>query len=181
MSNATRTCVVDGCERTNHAQGVCNTHYLRMKRAGEVQSLPVLSVAERLAAGLERKPNGCLEWVGLVNDQGYGLIKVDGKTLKTHRLAWGLAHPDEPPPPVVRHFVCDNPPCCDTEHLRRGTKADNNADMWAKGRGRMLTANLNSQKTHCPQGHPYDDANTVVRPNGGRRCRACHRTAEAAR
>lgn len=32
-------------------------------------------------------------------------------------------------------------------------------------------------KTHCPQGHPYDKANTKIipsRPNA-RYCRACHR------
>ena len=28
-------------------------------------------------------------------------------------------------------------------------------------------------KTHCPQGHPYDEVNTVVRANGHRQCRIC--------
>ena len=30
-------------------------------------------------------------------------------------------------------------------------------------------------KTHCPQGHPYDQANTYVGPRGDRQCRACGR------
>jgi hypothetical protein len=33
--------------------------------------------------------------------------------------------------------------------------------------------------THCPQGHPYDDENTLTRRNGHRKCRECGR--EAAR
>lgn len=37
----------------------------------------------------------------------------------------------------------------------------------------------NSSKTHCPQGHPYDDENTIKyrKPNGkfSRHCRACER------
>lgn len=30
-------------------------------------------------------------------------------------------------------------------------------------------------KTHCPQGHPYDEVNTYVTPRGSRTCRACQR------
>lgn len=31
--------------------------------------------------------------------------------------------------------------------------------------------------THCPRGHAYDDANTYVRAEGWRQCRACNREA----
>jgi len=30
-------------------------------------------------------------------------------------------------------------------------------------------------KSHCPAGHPYDEANTYVNPRGGRSCRICRR------
>lgn len=30
-------------------------------------------------------------------------------------------------------------------------------------------------KTHCPAGHPYDEANTLVYADGRRRCRTCRR------
>jgi hypothetical protein len=39
-----------------------------------------------------------------------------------------------------------------------------------------ISANGSSRKTHCPQGHPYDDVNTRVRPRGDgytRTCRLC--------
>ena len=29
------------------------------------------------------------------------------------------------------------------------------------------------KKTHCPQGHPYDDENTRFTTSGGRRCKIC--------
>lgn len=33
-------------------------------------------------------------------------------------------------------------------------------------------------KTHCPNGHPYDEENTIVFPSDGRRrCRTCRREA----
>ena len=31
------------------------------------------------------------------------------------------------------------------------------------------------ERTHCPKGHPYDDANTYLTSNGGRGCRECRR------
>lgn len=36
-------------------------------------------------------------------------------------------------------------------------------------------ASAQSARTHCPQGHPYDEANTMVRGNGRRVCRTCAR------
>ena len=176
----TRTCSVDGCDRPHLARGLCNLHYQRARTSGEVVNL---TLADRLAAGFERKPNGCLEWTGYTDANGYGRIGggVTGSSILTHRLAWGLAHPGEPMPPVVRHFICDNPPCGDPAHLRPGTKAENSADMVDKGRGHGAQVNQNSQKTHCPQRHEYTEANTYVTPAGTRRCQTCHRTLEAAR
>lgn len=36
-------------------------------------------------------------------------------------------------------------------------------------------ASAQSARTHCPQGHPYDDANTMIRGNGRRVCKTCQR------
>ena len=96
---------------------------------------------ERLAAGLERKPNGCLEWTGGRMTKGYGRISVNGKRILTHRLAWILTNGPILNDLWVLHH-CDNPPCCQTEptegypngHLFLGSSLDNNADMTAKGR-----------------------------------------------
>lgn len=133
--NDTR-CSVDGCDRQIHCRGLCDTHYRGMRRRGELELLPILSVGERLAVGLVRALNGCLEWTGATNPAGYGLINVDGKAVLTHRLAWTLANgPILDGLHVLHH--CDNPPCGETEtHLFLGTDADNRADMAAKGRGR---------------------------------------------
>jgi hypothetical protein len=35
-------------------------------------------------------------------------------------------------------------------------------------------------RTHCPAGHPYDEANTYVDKKGRRSCRACTRAAQQA-
>jgi hypothetical protein len=49
-----------------------------------------------------------------------------------------------------------------------------------------VTAEENTRRgaeaiTHCPQGHPYDEANTRRRPRGSRECRACGRARDRAR
>jgi hypothetical protein len=39
--------------------------------------------------------------------------------------------------------------------------------------GRWKLARRNSEKTHCPQGHPYSGENLRIGSNGGRTCRIC--------
>lgn len=87
-----------------------------------------------LQARLEDKPNGCREWTGPRRPDGYGVLgKVNGKTYATHRLAYTLFVGPIPPGASVLH-KCDNPPCCNEEHLFTGTKAENNKDRDLKGR-----------------------------------------------
>jgi hypothetical protein len=176
---ATQICTVDGCERAGQMRrGMCEIHYRRLSRQGGIDSRP--SPAERLAAGLVRMPNGCLEWTGHKVPKGYGQIGYDSKVVSTHRLAWELVNGPIPDGLNVLHH-CDNPPCCETQptegypdgHLFLGTKADNNADMRAKGRARGNT----TRKTHCPANHHYDEANTYIDKNGYQHCRTCHRDA----
>lgn len=39
-------------------------------------------------------------------------------------------------------------------------------------------AHHNASKTHCPQGHPYDEHNTYkLKGRNARRCKACRRAA----
>jgi hypothetical protein len=47
-------------------------------------------------------------------------------------------------------------------------------------RGNTLAA-ANAAKTQCPKGHPYDEANTFVTPEGWRVCRTCLRRRWAAK
>jgi hypothetical protein len=44
----------------------------------------------------------------------------------------------------------------------------------ARWKARPLKGHRNAAKTHCPKGHPFDEANTY-RHGGARWCRACRR------
>lgn len=64
---------------------------------------------------------------------------------------------------------------------------DSNVYRWGNGKRRCAACRserhegpANASKTHCPQGHPYDEANTYVR-DGRRNCRACSKARSAAR
>lgn len=75
----------------------------------------------------------CWEWQGPRTDRGYGTASLDRRTWRAHRLAVVFSGRDLPDGLVVMHS-CDNPPCCNPEHLIVGTFADNNADMMSKSR-----------------------------------------------
>jgi hypothetical protein len=105
---------------------------------------------------------------------GYGQLWADGVTYKAHRLVWEYTYGPIPPGLHVLHH-CDNPSCCNPEHLFIGTDLDNNQDMVAKGR------HGNLRKTHCPQNHLYSGDNLYIRPSGRRGCRQCIREERARR
>jgi hypothetical protein len=77
--------------------------------------------------------DGCWEWNGYRNADGYGLTKHNGKTSLAHRVAYILTKGPIPEGLGILHR-CDNPPCCNPEHLFTGTQKDNYADARGKDR-----------------------------------------------
>lgn len=75
----------------------------------------------------------CWEWGGSKTFTGYGRVWIDGKHVYAHRLAWELTNGEIPKGMHICHR-CDNPPCCNPEHLFLGTDADNTTDKMQKGR-----------------------------------------------
>ena len=129
-------------------------------------------VIARLNARIKHDPDaGCLTWTGYRNPKGYGTINVAGTPVYAHRLSWENANGPIPEGKCILH-KCDNPPCCNPDHLFLGTRAENNADMVAKGRARQGASQ--AAKTHCKRGHAFTADNTRVY-RGKRHCRACER------
>lgn len=112
----------------NPGKGIDMTHSRRPKALVATEGL-----ADRLLARGVRAPNGCLEWSGSRDSFGYGWIWDGQRTVKVHRAAFAAFIRPLEPGELVCHR-CDNPPCFDPEHLFAGTRADNNRDMFAKGR-----------------------------------------------
>lgn len=78
-------------------------------------------------------PNGdCLEWTAAKGHHGYGVTRIDGKAVKTHRLALELEGIDITDKHVLHS--CDNPACCNPAHLRVGNHTENMHDMIERNR-----------------------------------------------
>lgn len=83
----------------------------------------------------KREDTGCWEWTGSDNNKGYGTITIQGVKKSTHRLSWELHNGPIPDNMCVCH-KCDNPPCCNPDHLFLGTKKDNMHDCSEKNRAK---------------------------------------------
>jgi len=77
----------------------------------------------------------CWPWRGCKNSSGYGLIEVNGKQCRAHRISWRIHLKSLPAGMCVLHR-CDNPLCVNPRHLFLGTRRDNNIDKVNKGRAR---------------------------------------------
>lgn len=86
------------------------------------------------------KDNGCWDWTKTKDSKGYGHVHKSSKdagrrTFKSHRIAWVQWNGEIPNNMLVLH-KCDNPACCNPDHLFLGTYQDNYDDCRNKGRVR---------------------------------------------
>jgi hypothetical protein len=81
----------------------------------------------------------CMEWTGTRIPAGYGQLRHKGKLYYTHRMMAYLTQPwfiDLEDAGVIVMHSCDNPPCCNPEHLSLGDKRANALDHHRRGKYR---------------------------------------------
>lgn len=169
-------CSIDGCDLVVNARGWCSTHYGRWRRTGHVGTAERLqrkhastgsglTPAERFWAKVD-KTETCWLWEAASHDGGYGLFWIDGRYEGAHRWSYMQAKGPIPDGLELDH-LCRTPACVNPAHLEAVTRQVN------QHRSNSVSG-LNARKTECPQGHPYDDKNTMV-IKGHRHCRECSR------
>jgi hypothetical protein len=167
------TCFVEGCARQGRiVRGWCPGHYENWRRTGKPKALSEMTLVERLDhVGVRiNRDTECWEWAGHRNALGYGLLTSTSLGLshaRVHRLVYELWHDvslDEKE--IIRHR-CDNPPCVNPDHLRKGTQADNVQDMVERGR------HWRHGRSECKRGHDLTLPGATF--GTGTECSACRR------
>ena len=120
---------------------------------------------------------GCWIWTGAkakgggragryYRGKGYPIFQATTlvpKTRRAHRLAYQIWNGPIPEGLQIQH-TCDNPWCCNPDHLRLGTPKSNSAQMVRKGRmptglehGRATLSTETVQQIHalCEAGQSY--------------------------
>lgn len=91
---------------------------------------------------LEEKENGCMECISHCKDDcGYTRIFINGKHQRLFRYIYEQKYGKIPKGMVIRH-KCDNPNCCNIEHLEIGTSKDNVRDLIERQPNKYYNARL---------------------------------------
>ncbi len=116
------------------------------------------------------EPNtGCWLWTGWTGAAGYGLLKVNMRAERAHRVMWQHLRGPIPEGLVIDH-ICRVRSCVNPDHLRVVTPRVNALENSDSPSAHHI------RKTHCKYGHPFDAANTYRYPTkSARGCRTCHR------
>jgi hypothetical protein len=129
-------CSVNGCGRPATKLGLCGGHYKRKWKTGSVFGHGKAMRGEP-EAWLRRHATfaevGCLEWPFGRSKSGYGHLEINGYEAPASRHMAILIHGPLQSDVHVRH-TCDNPPCCNPQHLVLGSALDNYRDSVERGR-----------------------------------------------
>lgn len=109
--------------------------------------------------------NGCWLWQAGKTHEGYGKLKVLGKTVLAHR--WYYLSLFNIPQGFTLDHLCRVRNCVNPEHLEPTTIQENTL------RGIGPSA-INAKKTHCIRNHEFTPENTRITSNGKRHCRKCY-------
>lgn len=114
-----------------------------------------------------RDAGGC--WLpSLKGDRkGYVRVKVAGRSVPLHRLAYAAVKGPIPDGLTIDH-LCRNTGCFNPQHLEAVTAAENIR--------RGTQGKAQASKTHCVRGHEFTPENTYRPPGKNERaCRECQR------
>lgn len=133
-----KICSIPGCGGTlKVARGLCNRHYIRLRRHGEPLGGGTDLGAAR--AFLDRhigyEGNDCVIWPFAKDVRGYARIRDEGENIPAYRLMCRLAHGEPVEPRTHATHTCGkgDEGCINPRHLEWGTPFKNQQDRVEHG------------------------------------------------
>jgi len=118
--------------------------------------------------------DGCWEWQGAHDKDGYGCFSVTAKeSWRAHRYAYEFLRGPIPDGLVIDH-LCKNRGCVNPGHMEPVEPGEN----VRRGDG---PGHLVRRAGVCQRGHVIDENNMAASRTGRRRCRICQRANNAIR
>jgi hypothetical protein len=124
---------------------------------------------QRVFSKIVTNSNGCMEWIGELDRQGYGRIGIERRTYFAHRVVTLLVRGSLPEGLEPDH-LCRNRRCVNPEHLEWVTHREN---LLRGPSSNMITYREN----RCKRGHDLVGRNVMHRKDGTRQCRTCSNAA----
>ena len=133
-------CKVDGCEKPRKARGWCSKHHGRWRAHGDPQVGASRFATPEEAFLARTEPivgaPAHIIWTGALTGDGYGRLRVNGRTVPAHRYSWEREHGPVPAGMFIDH-MCFERACVNPEHLRLATISQNNANRSGAQKGRV--------------------------------------------
>ena len=145
-------CSVETCTKEVHAKSLCQAHYRKLKRNGDPTVEMPIGRPRREGSTDHRK----------LNDEEKERRRMERKAAKTHCVHGHELTPANTYTTGRKQKVCRI--CRRAAHQKsKGLPIDMTTPVGPR----------NGDKTHCKQGHEYNERNTMRKNDGSRGCKEC--------
>lgn len=104
-------CPVEGCKNPIRSKGLCNTHYDNMRGLYKPRSSFDIRFWSKV-----KKTESCWIWIGAKQGDGYGSVRLRGKSELAHRVSW-ILHNGKIDDYLSIKQTCQNRLCINPKHL----------------------------------------------------------------
>lgn len=119
----TRLCEFEGCEAERVSRTYCPGHHWQVKNGRNLTPIARMDSAQRFWSYVT-KSEGCWQWLGPINQDGYGRFSVKGKKVFAYRFAYQLLVGPIPEGYELDHS-CRTRSCTNPAHLKVATRKEN--------------------------------------------------------